>query len=124
MISPTRKFIGNRIRALRKTKKMTQADLAEALGCENSTISRYELGSFTPDSEQLVELAKIFGVSPMDMLPAESDLSQERLKELHAILQMIEIRSAIQKSIEKIDNPVSLKKILELAKYEQRTQHK
>ncbi|MBJ2293265.1 helix-turn-helix transcriptional regulator [Pseudomonas sp. MF5691] len=107
MISPTRKFIGARIKALRKAKGITQAVLAEALECENATISRYERGEYVPDSEQLLKIAKLLGASPMDILPTDDDVSRERLLELRATLQDL---------IFTIDNPSFLTKLIELAK--------
>ncbi|MBX4139577.1 helix-turn-helix transcriptional regulator [Pseudomonas sp. S5F11] len=103
MTSPTRKFIGGRIRALRKEKGITQAVLAEALECEIATISRYERGQHSPDSEQLIKLAALFGVSPMDILPSEHEVSRA---------QVIELRTKLLELIYKIDNPHLLEKLI------------
>ncbi|AGN33447.1 DNA-binding protein (plasmid) [Pseudomonas fluorescens A506] len=103
MTSPTRKFIGGRIRSLRKAKGITQAVLAEALECEIATISRYERGDNPPDSEQLLKLAKLLGVSPMDILPSESDIARE---------QVIELRATLLELIYKIESPLLLEKLI------------
>lgn len=103
MTSPTRKFIGGRIRALRKAKGITQAVLAEALECEIATISRYERGQHSPDSEQLIKLARLFGVSPMDLLPSELDVSRA---------QILELRAKLLELIYKIDNPLLLEQLI------------
>lgn len=86
MTSPTRKFIGSRIKAYRKEKGITQAVVAEALGCEITTVSRYERGDTTPDSEQLLTLAKLLEVDPMDLLPGEADVRWTTINELRATL--------------------------------------
>ncbi|MFJ7315446.1 helix-turn-helix domain-containing protein [Pseudomonas sp. NPDC098747] len=86
MTSATKKFIGSRIRAHRKSKGVSQAVLAEMMDCEISTISRYENGGGVPDSEQLLKLAKYFGVSPMDFLPVEEDAKRQRIRELQSKL--------------------------------------
>lgn|GEM_PF-258661 len=52
------KTLGKRIKSLRLAKEWTQADLAEALGCEPMTISRYERGSYAPGLEALEEMAR------------------------------------------------------------------
>lgn len=103
MTSPTRKFIGGRIRALRKAKGITQAVLAEALECEIATISRYERGDNPPDSEQLLKLAKLLNVSPMDILPSETDIARA---------QVIELRAKVLELVYKIDSPQNLEKLL------------
>jgi transcriptional regulator with XRE-family HTH domain len=103
MTSPTRKFIGSRIRALRKAKGITQAVLAEALECDIATISRYERGDNPPDVEQLIKLAGCLGASPMDILPSQLDLTRETVRELRA------------KLIEKVylvENPILLDKLI------------
>lgn len=51
------KTLGKRIKSLRLAKEWTQADLAEALGCEPMTISRYERGSYAPGIQALEEMA-------------------------------------------------------------------
>jgi transcriptional regulator with XRE-family HTH domain len=103
MTSPTRKFIGGRIRALRKAKGITQAVLAEALECEIATISRYERGAHSPDSEQLLTLARLLDVSPMDILPSELDISRA---------QVIELRTKLIELIYKIESPLLLEQLI------------
>lgn len=52
---------------LRKLQKMTQEDLAEALGCSRQTISKWETGESLPDLKQSRRLAELFGVSLDDL---------------------------------------------------------
>ena len=73
-----RHLLGSKIKLLRKSKGMNQADLAEATGVEINTISRYETGGFAPSIEQLLNLAKALGVSPMEILPPQ-DSELQRL---------------------------------------------
>ncbi len=44
--------------------KMTQAELAELMGVNNKTISRYELNESVPDGMFLIELHKLFKADP------------------------------------------------------------
>ena len=53
----------NRIRELRKRKKMTQKELAEHLRIADSTLSYWEMGRYEPDNESLLTLSKFFHVS-------------------------------------------------------------
>ena len=107
MTSPTRKFIGGRIKAYRKDKGITQAVVADALGCEIATVSRYERGDTTPDSEQLLLLAKLLAVTPMELLPSEPDLHWSTVVDLRALL--LELVYAI-------NEPQALLQIIELAR--------
>lgn len=54
--------IGKRIKHLRLDNKWTQASLAEALGCESMTVSRYERGEYAPSIEMLERIANVLGV--------------------------------------------------------------
>ena len=55
--------IGNKIKQYRELNKMTQKDIAEVLGVEPGTISKYESGALEPNIESLKRLAEIFNVS-------------------------------------------------------------
>lgn len=54
---------GNRLRQLRKERKLTQKELAGRIGVKNSVISFYEVGDRTPSLEVLVKLSKALHVS-------------------------------------------------------------
>ena len=53
----------NRIRELRKERKMTQKELAAHLEIADSTLSYWEMGRYEPDHGHLKELSKFFHVS-------------------------------------------------------------
>lgn len=53
----------NRLKELRKEKKLTQKELADYLGINEKTISRWENGESTIKSDKAQELADYFGVS-------------------------------------------------------------
>ncbi len=55
------------LKSLRLKSKMNQSDLAEILGVERSTISRWESGASTPPVSMVEKLSALFGVS-LDML--------------------------------------------------------
>ena len=62
----------NRIRELRKSRKITMKQLGEAIGLAESTISHYETGKRQPDNEALLKLGEFFGVPVGYILGAES----------------------------------------------------
>lgn len=53
----------NRIRELRKDRKMTMKQVGDVLGLAESTISQYETGKRQPDNETLLKLGELFDVS-------------------------------------------------------------
>ena len=57
-----KKLIGLRIKTMRQSRKMTQADLANAINQSQSSITMYENGRREPDFETLEALADIFNV--------------------------------------------------------------
>lgn len=72
---------GNRIKALRKQRKLTQNALAEAVGTCAANISRVESGEHSPRLELLQRLARFFetsldyvagGDGHVDRVPAET----------------------------------------------------
>lgn len=63
--------IGNFIMAERKTKKLTQAKLAEKLFVSEKTVSKWENGNGIPDTNSLPKLCEIFDVSLNELLNGE-----------------------------------------------------
>jgi len=61
----------DRVKALRKAKKMTQRQMAEALGITERSYQRYEAEN-NPNNETLIKLADFFEVST-DYLLGRSD---------------------------------------------------
>ncbi len=55
--------LSEKILALRKSRGMSQEDLAAALGVTRQTVSRWEVGSALPDAENLLQLSLLFRVS-------------------------------------------------------------
>lgn len=64
--------IGTRIRTMRKSRQMTQEDLAKSIGQSASSITMYETGRREPDFETLEALADVFNV------PLSSIVSDEK----------------------------------------------
>ncbi len=107
MTPPIRSLIGNLIKSARQAKSLTQADVAEALGCELETISRYERGKSIPDSEQLLNLAIFLGVSPLELLPYKADLSRRE--------SLLRLRAELHVLILTIDDPALLTSLIDQA---------
>ena len=62
-MTATREIIAENISALRKSAKLTQAELAEKLNYSDKAISKWERGDSVPDVLVLAELAELFSVT-------------------------------------------------------------
>ena len=56
-------MIGERLRKIRKEKKIKQGDLAAAIGVQTSAISRYETDKDDPSDVLKIKIAKYFRIS-------------------------------------------------------------
>ena len=75
--------IGDKIRALRKGKKLTQEQLAEYLNISSQAVSKWETGLSAPDIDMLPRLAVFFGVTADELL----DLDRHRIdREVEALV--------------------------------------
>ncbi|MBW5447033.1 helix-turn-helix domain-containing protein [Cohnella sp. CFH 77786] len=54
---------GTRLKQARKSKRLTQNEVAEQLGIDFTTVSKYENNKSQPDNEKLRELAGLYEVS-------------------------------------------------------------
>ena len=55
-------YIGKKLKQLRKSRGLTQEQVAEKVDITRSTISNYEIGRRTPHLKDLSALAGVFGV--------------------------------------------------------------
>ena len=70
------------LKRLRENVGYTQQQVAEALHVERSTYTYYETGKTTPDINTIIKLAKIFGVSYVDLLNEEDRYNNAKLNDI------------------------------------------
>lgn len=88
--------VGQNIKYFRKQKKMTQDDLAEAVGYNNGTaVSRMEHGEFAPPPEKLEKIAQVLNVTVQELTGEQkneeaikSSLRQEAFDELNTLFSL------------------------------------
>jgi len=68
-----------RLIKIRKEKGYTQESLADALGLSRQAVSKWERAEASPDTDNLICLARLYGISLDELL--NTDLSTEELKE-------------------------------------------
>ena len=62
---------GATIKALRESRKLTQAELAEKIGVSSKTISKWETAKGLPDISLLQPLAQVLGISVIELMNGE-----------------------------------------------------
>ena len=66
--SELRKTLGEVVRENRTRCRMTQEFVAENLGVSRQAVSKWESGASDPSTSNLIALAKLFGISPEELL--------------------------------------------------------
>ena len=62
-----------KLQELRKSRNLTQEELAEALFVSRTAVSKWESGKAIPDSNKVLAIAKLFGVSTDFLLRKEEE---------------------------------------------------
>ena len=60
------------IKKFREKEKLTQTEVAEAVGVTVGAVSQWESGRCLPNAVSLMRLSKLFGVSPEEVIEEES----------------------------------------------------
>lgn len=81
--------IGERIKALRKQKKISQKDLAEKLGITSNTLYRYEHGDISISIEMLHKIAKALGMSFLELI-GDTKENRQAVESLVALREEVE----------------------------------
>ena len=66
--------IANRLIQLRKKHGLSQEELAEKLGLSRQAVSKWERAEASPDTDNLICLAKLYGVSLDELLSTDEDV--------------------------------------------------
>ena len=70
----------------KKSKKMTQATLAEKLGITDRAVSKWERGKGMPDASLMLELCEILGVTVNELLSGEKIEMEDYKKKTEELL--------------------------------------
>jgi len=96
------KRVGQRLKELRQQNRLTQSQLAEAVGCSDGFISQVERGICNPSLEFLVQLSTLYHL-PIDHLLLGSAF----------VLPEIQIDASIKERMEKA-SPATLQAISDM----------
>lgn len=67
----------NRLYELRKKNNLSQEELAEKLGVSRQAVSKWERSEASPDTDNLIALAKIYGLSLDELIYGEKEEKKE-----------------------------------------------
>lgn len=96
--------IGRFIAEKRKAQKLTQQQLAEALGITDRAVSKWETGRSLPDASVMLELCRLLKITVNDLLNGEV-VSMERYNETaeRNLLEMVKQKEAADKRLLKTE---------------------
>ena len=69
--------IANKLVTLRKQMGLSQEELAERIGVSRQAVSKWERSESSPDTDNLIALSKIYGISIDEMLDPETGTATE-----------------------------------------------
>ena len=86
--------IADRLIKLRKKYGLSQEELADKLGISRQSVSKWERAEASPDTDNLICLAKIYGVSLDELLSTDEDVDtiiKEQVKEEDKAERKVEV---------------------------------
>ena len=108
-----KKTLGNKIQEIRKSKKITQEELAEKLGVTPQAVSKWETDNSYPDIDLLVEIADLFDYTVDELLGRKNKdtriLSDDVQKDINKMLLKVRITTEDdEKTKVEINLPIQL----------------
>ena len=77
--------IANRLVNLRKQNSLSQEALAEKLGISRQAVSKWERAEASPDTDNLILLSRIYGISMDELLRTEDEIPMPENAEMPEI---------------------------------------
>lgn len=83
-------IIGKNIKNARKSKHLTQKELAEKVGVSNTAIMRYEKAQRSPNNAMFEKIAEALDVTPSDLMPESYKPKAEKKQTISGIFEEIQ----------------------------------
>ena len=87
--------LGERLFELRKSKGLTQDDVAEKLNVTRQTVSKWETNQSTPDFDKIIPLCELYGISADELLKGEKQSTETNNNEDKEPFEMAEAKKHI-----------------------------
>ena len=102
--------IANRLLQYRKRMGLSQEELAEKIGVSRQAVSKWERAEAAPDTDNLIELSKIYGVSLDEMLKGRPEARLTSTETVYLLKKTASKRSIPVPTVIFIKALISLKK--------------
>lgn len=80
------KLIANYLHFLRTSNNLTQEDLAHRLSVTRQAVSKWETGGAVPDTDTLLKLSKLYGITINEIL--EPHMAEPRIRDFEEIVTL------------------------------------
>ena len=97
---------GENLRQIRKSKKMSQEQLAEKVNVTRQSVSKWENGESYPEMNNILELCKIFNCKLNDLV--HTDMSDISSLDEEIIMNVVKFNEKKQKEVKTLSNAISL----------------
>lgn len=84
-------IIGKNIKNARKSKHLTQKELAEKVGVSNTAIMRYEKAQRSPNNAMFEKIAEALDVTPSDLMPESYKPKAEKKQTASSIIEEVKV---------------------------------
>ena len=97
---------GDNLRKIRKSKKMSQEQLAEKVNVTRQSVSKWENGESYPEMNNILELCKIFNCKLNDLV--HTDMTDISSLDEEIIMNVVKFNEKKQKEVKTLSNVISL----------------
>ena len=104
-------MLGERLKKLRLKKGLSQTELGDLLGTDNSNISNWERGISKPDIDMLIKIAHFFDTSTDYLLNLQKE-DENKMRRLKYALQEAGLMVDNDLSLEELEKAMKIAKIL------------
>ena len=97
---------GDNLRKIRKSKKMSQEQLAEKVNVTRQSVSKWENGESYPEMNNILELCKIFNCKLNDLV--HTDMTDISSLDEEIVMNVVKFNEKKQKEVKTLSNVISL----------------
>ena len=91
--------LGERLLEFRKSKNLSQEEVAEKLNVSRQTVSKWESNASTPDFKKIVPLCDLFEISTDELLKGVKEEVEETVEKSDTFINPLEIRKKKAKGL-------------------------
>ena len=97
---------GDNLRKIRKSKKMSQEQLAEKVNVTRQSVTKWENGESYPEMNNILELCKIFNCKLNDLV--HTDMADISSLDEEIVMNVVKFNEKKQKEVRTLSNAISL----------------